>query len=416
MAPHVPPTRIPTLDDVAWQDRRVIARVDINAPIENGRVAGRTRLNGAAATLKRLLDAGAGVTVLAHQGRPGKPDFVSRAQHAAILGELLGQQPRFVDHVGDDEALAAMQRVRPGDLVVLENVRQAEGEMENVPAEQHAERTWVKRMAGEAAAFVSDAFSAAHRSHASLVGFPLLLPSCAGPGLAAELEALERVIHDGDGERVIVLGGAKVEDALKVLNHHLEGGLVDTALVGGLVGELFLVARGHNLGATTDQVLERAGATAFLPLAEALVGKYDPQIVTPEDVACEQAHERHDLFIEELPSAHKLLDIGPETAKTFASTIENAENVVLNGPMGAYEQTGFDLGTRAVLEACANTKAFTLLGGGHTLTALERLGLEEDRFGHVSLAGGALTTFLTGEPLPGIEALRESARRFALAP
>lgn len=405
---------VATLDDLEWNERRALARIDINTPIEGGRIAGDARLRESSRTLQELIDRGAGVIVLAHQGRPGKPDFTSLEQHAEVLGGVLGTEVAFVPHIDDDEALTAASKVSPGEVLVLDNVRRAKGETEQVPAEVHAERKWVRRLAGEAEAFVLDAFSAAHRSHASLVGFPLLLPSAVGPLMGAELDALSKVTSDDGGERVLVLGGAKVEDSLKVLNHHLEGGLVDTALVGGLVGELFLQARGHKLGPATEAVLEKNGATAFLSLAEALVEKYDAQVLGPIDVAADVGGEREDLFVEALPAAHKLLDIGPETAATFVKAIRAADTVVMNGPMGAYEQEPFAHGTREVLEACKASDAFTLLGGGHTVTALEHFGMTFDDFGHVSLAGGALITYLTGDPLPAVTALEESARRFAV--
>ncbi len=410
------PTDLPTLDELELADRRVLVRVDINSPIEDGQPVPNPRLRAAAETVEALLDRGAGVVILAHQGRPGRADFTGLEHHAELIGQTIGREVGFTPHVDDDEALAAVQKVQPGDALLLDNVRSAQGEIENVPAETHAERQWVRRLAGEAEAFVLDAFPACHRSHATIVGFPLLLPAGAGPLLTEELEAIEHATSEVEGERILVLGGAKVEDALKVLHHHLEGGLIDQALCGGLMGELFLQARGHDLGAATDRVLERVGASGFFSLAESLVLTYDPQIVTPLDVAYTDGGKRQDIFIEELPAKGKLLDIGPATAEDFAERIGGADSIVVNGPMGAYEQAGFSLGTEQMLEACARTQGYTLLGGGHTVTSMEHFGYEPGEFGHVSLAGGALITYLTGDPLPGLEALRESARKFALSP
>ncbi|MDX1610740.1 MAG: phosphoglycerate kinase [Candidatus Thermoplasmatota archaeon] len=403
-----------SLSEVALDGRRALLRVDVNAPVEDGVVEESARLRAAAASIRALLDAGAGVVVLGHQGRPGRDDFVPLDQHAALVGGILGVDVGFVPDVAGEKAVAAVRDVSPGQVLFLDNVRGAEGEIENVDAEVHAERAWVRALAAEADVFVLDAFPASHRSHASLVGFPLLLPAAMGPVMEAELSALQEAAAREGGERLLVLGGAKVEDALKVLNHHLEGGLIDEALVGGIVGELFLMARGNSLGGSTEALLERLGASDFLSLPESLVERFDRFVVTPLDVAYSDGGDRGECFIEELPSKHKLLDVGEASAQAFAEAIEAAETVVLNGPMGAYEQEGFELGTRRVVEACAKTQAFTVLGGGHTVAALERFGFSFEDFDHVSLAGGALITYLTGDPLPGIEALAESKRKFAL--
>lgn len=410
------PTDLPTIDDLELADRRVLVRVDINSPIEDDRPVPNPRLRAAAETIDALLERGAGVVILAHQGRPGRADFTDLEHHAQLIAEEIGQEISFTPHVDDDQALKAVQDIEPGQALLLDNVRGAQGEIENVPAETHAERQWVRRLAGEVEAFVLDAFPACHRSHASIVGFPLLLPAAAGPLLLEEITAIEHATTEVEGERVLVLGGAKVEDALKVLHHHLEGGLIDQALCGGLLGELFLQARGHTLGGGTERVLERMGASGFLSLAESLVLTYDPFIVTPMDVAYTDSGERQEIFIEELPAKGKLLDIGPAAAEDFAERIQAADSIILNGPMGAYEQAGFSLGTERILEACAKTQGYTLLGGGHTVTSMEHFGYSPEDFGHVSLAGGALITYLTGDPLPGLEALHESARKFALSP
>ena len=246
-------------------------------------------------------------------------------------------------------------------------------------------------------------------------GFPLLLPSAAGPLVQAEVDALEKAAK-ADGSRVLVLGGSKVEDAMKILAHHLDKDLLDAALLGGLVGELFLIARGHDLGEPTRALLEKADALQYLPMAETLLERFDDQLVTPLDLALEVGGRREDTFVEELPTTHRILDIGAATVDRFRELIQDAEALVLNGPMGVYETPPFDLGTREVLDAAAASPGWSVVGGGHTLTAIDRFKVDRSRFGHVSLAGGALITYLTGDPMPGLEALQESARRFSVAP
>ncbi|PSG98353.1 phosphoglycerate kinase [Thermoplasmatales archaeon SW_10_69_26] len=408
---------VPGLDDLAWDERVALVRVDINSPIEDGHVAGSARLREAAHSIEAIMDRNASVVVLAHQGRPGRDDFTSLEEHARIMSEEIGREIRYVPHVADEEALEQAIDVDPGEAILLENVRQAEGELENEGPAVHAERDWVDRLAGEADAFVLDAFSAAHRSHASIVGFPLVLPSCAGPIMEREVDALRRATGsaDPDDHRVLVLGGAKPADALDVLEHHLEADLADEVLTGGVLGELVLAAQGHDLGKATDGVLAELGADEQRERTAALVDRFPDRIQAPVDVAEDRDGERFELAVDELPAEHEIADIGPETADLYTDRIREADTVVLNGPMGVYETDNFGLGTRRLLDATADAEGFTVVGGGHTVTALDRFGREPDAFGHVSLAGGALMTYLTGGSLPALEALRESARRFAIA-
>jgi len=410
-----PRPRVPSLDAIEFKGTRVLVRVDINAPVDDGEVTGTARLDAAATSLERLVDRGAGVVALGHQGRPGRDDYTSLEQHAELLDERIEPDVRFVPHVSDEEAVDAVGDVEPGEVLLLENVRSADGEIENLAPEEHAERSWVQRLAGEADAFVLDGFSVAHRSHASIVGFPLVLPACAGPLMQRELDALREVDTAGANERrVLALGGTKVDDALDVIQHHLDEGQADLVLTGGIVGEAFLHARGHDLGAATVAVMDKHGAFDVMDQVEALLEDHAPRIATPEDLAYEAGGEREEILLDELPAGSPILDIGPETALAYAEEIRDADTVVVNGPVGAYEHDGFAAGTERLLEACATSDAFSLVGGGHTATALERAGWERGDFSHVSLAGGALIRYLTGRELAGVQGLAESSRRFAL--
>lgn len=402
------------MEKIELEGSRVIARVDINAPIEDGTVTGTARLDAAASSIKALVEEGAGVVMLGHQGRPGRPDFTSLEQHAGLLEDRVGQDVTFTPHVDDKEAVDAVKRVEPGEILLLDNVRGAEGEIENLNPEEHAERSWVQRLAGEADAFVLDGFSVAHRSHASIVGFPRLVPSAAGPLLKQELDALERVESDEQDRRVLVLGGTKIRDALDVIEHHLDDDRADLILTGGIVGEAFLHARGHKLGDATVAVMDKFEAFDAMNQVERLLEEHGPRIATPEDLAYEADGKREEILLDELPVDSPVLDIGPESALAYAQEIHDADTVVVNGPVGAYERRGFAAGTDRLLESCATSTGFTLIGGGHTVTALERAGWRTDDFSHVSLAGGALVRYLSGDPLPGLESLAESARRFAL--
>jgi phosphoglycerate kinase len=400
------------VDDLKVQGKTVLLRVDINSPIEHGKVAGLERIEASAASVRDLAQRGAKVVVLAHQGRKGDDDFTSLREHAQLLGQRAGVPAQFVDDVAGPEAQAAIKALQPGRALVLENVRGLDEETRKAKPEEHAKAHFVTELARLAQAYVCDAFPASHRSQASMVGFPLLLPSAAGPAMDRELTALDKASGNPEPPAIYVLGGAKPEDSIAVMRHNFASGKLDRALLTGLVGNLFLIARGHDLGQASMDVLEKKGILAQLPEAEKLLDEFDEGIVTPIDVAVKGKRGREDLWIEDLPSEHAILDIGKETVEDYTKDLAEAGSIFLNGPAGLFEEPPFDQGTRAILKAIAGSDAFSLLGGGHTTSSLHKFGYKFEDFGHVSLAGGALMAYLTGEPLPAVEALKESKRRF----
>jgi phosphoglycerate kinase len=401
-----------TLDDLKVRGKTVLLRVDVNSPIEHGRVAGMERLKASAESVRALAERGAKVVVVAHQGRRGDEDFTSLREHAELLGRFAGVPTKFVDDVAGPKAEQAMQGLVAGQALVLENVRGLEEETRKGTPEEHARAPFVQALAKHAQAYVNDAFSASHRSQASLVGFPLALPGAAGPSMDRELTALEKASGSPDPPTVYVLGGAKPEDSMAVMRHNFAAGKLDVALLTGLVGEVFMVARGHELGQATLDILKRKGILGHVEAAEKLLDEFDEGIITPEDVGVRGRQGREDLWAEDLPTEFPILDIGPATVERYADELAQAGSIFLNGPAGLFEEPPFDRGTRAILQAIKDSAGFSLLGGGHTTSSLERLGFRFEDFGYVSLAGGALMAYLTGEPLPAVEALKESARRF----
>jgi phosphoglycerate kinase len=394
------------LDDVDVADRRVLLRVDVNSPITDGRIQGRQRLEAAAATIGTLAARDAGVAVLAHQGRPGEPDFTDLAEHARILGEILDREVRHVGDV-DGEAVDAVESLSPGEVVVLGNVRRAEGERQTADPEAHAQRPWVRRLAGVADLYVNDAFPACHRAHASLVGFPALLPAVAGPGLVDELAALSSV-GEREEPRVAVLGGAKPGKTLDLIGHQLARDRVDRVLVGGLVAAAFLAADGVDVRqGTRAQLGEDPAAT--IRTAGSILSAHREAVHLPDDVAVRREGQRLELPASEIEGA-AIRDVGTDTANSFAHHVAEAGTLLVHGPLGVYEQPGFERGTRRVFAEASKAQAYTVIGGGHTVHALAELGIDEHAFDHVSLAGGALLTHLAGEELPGVAALRASRR------
>lgn len=401
-----------TIDDLSVQGKTVLLRVDINSPIQAGKVAGTERLEASAESVRALADRGAKVVVVAHQGRKGDEDFTSLREHAEQLGKFAKVPTRFIDDIAGAKAAQAIAALRTGEALVLDNVRGLDEETRKAQAEDHARAGFVQALAKQAQAFVNDAFPASHRAQASLVGFPLVLPSAAGPAMARELTALERASGSPEPPTVYVLGGAKPEDSIAVMEHNFRSGKLDRALLTGLVGELFLVARGHELGRPTLEILEKKGILQHLPAAEDLLEEFDEGIATPIDLAVKGKAGREDVWVEDLPADHPILDIGRETIEDYGREIAGAGSIFLNGPAGLFEEPPFDVGTKALLKAIHDSEAFSLLGGGHTTSSLHKFGYKFEDFGHVSLAGGALMAYLTGEPLPAVEALKESKRRF----
>lgn len=415
-----------SVDDLRVKDKTVLLRVDINAPIVDGKVAGKDRIEAAAATVDQLASKGAKVVILAHQGRKGDADFTSLREHAQVLGGYTKAKIHWVGtpegtpveqygaYISGAPALAAIKALRPGEALMLENVRALDDETKKGKAADHAKAEFVKLLAGVADAFVNDAFSAAHRSQASLVGFTELLPSGAGLTMDRELTALAQAVDNPEPPAVYFLGGSKPEDSIAVMKANFAKGTLDTALLGGLVANLFLVARGHEVGKPSRELLEKKGILQYLPQAEELLEKYDAQIVTPVDVVVKDGHGHpQTLWVEDLPVNFPILDLGPESIQSYVEEIEAAGSLMMNGPAGLYEEKPYDKGTRAVLDAFAKSDAFSLLGGGHTVTAIGEFGLTHEDFGYVSLAGGALMSYLTGETLPAVEALKQNKTRFA---
>jgi len=384
--------------------KRIIVRADLNSPVENGKITGSARINAHAKTVKELSDRGASVIVLSHQGREGHDDFIGLEQHARLLHQKTGKDVIFVANVVGADAEAAIKRLRPGDVMVLDNVR-------FLPCEtKHKDGLGeiVHHLTPLVDYFVLDALSVAHRKHSSVVGFTKTIPSFAGDVLAAEVEAVEKVRHSKDV--TFIFGGSKVEDSFAVMKKWLSDGRAREVMVGGALSVLFLRAAGHGIGASADY-LRDSGLDAHVPQAKEMLDMFDGKIHLPVDVGLSVGNERHDADAGKIDKG-QIWDIGPRTVERYVEAINNSHCIVMNGPLGVYEVEAFSKGTKAVLEAVARCDAFSLLGGGHTITALERFGIDKKDFGYVSLSGKALIEYLCGKELPGLAALDENERKF----
>ncbi|HII85551.1 TPA: phosphoglycerate kinase [Candidatus Bathyarchaeota archaeon] len=401
-----------TLDDVKVKDKVVLVRVDFNSEIDptTKKVTSDVRIRAhAESTLKELAEKGAKTVVIAHQGRKGDADYTPLKQHAEVLGKILKCQVKYVDDVFGDKAVKAIKAVKGGEILVLENVRSWDGETKSGSPDQQAKTELVQKLAPLADLFVNDAFAAAHRGHVSMVGFTAVLPSAAGRIMERELKSLSRALEKPEKPCVYVMGGAKADDSLEISKFVLGNKIADYVLVGGVTSQLFLAAKGVDLGEGNMAFLAKKELTGFIPGIKTLIQQYPEKILMPDDVALDIGGRRKEIAVGKLPTENSIFDIGTNTVKRYSEIIHEANSIVVSGPMGVYENKEFNYGTRKVFEAIATSKAFSLAGGGNTIAAINEYGLSA-KIGYISTAGGALIEFLMGKKLPGVVALETAVR------
>ena len=380
--------------------RRVFLRADLNAPLEHGAVSDDTRLRGVVPTIRYALDHGAAVVLASHLGRPqGAPDPKSSLKPVAErLAALLALPvPLAPDCVGP-ETEAQVHALEPGQVLLLENLRFH-------PEEEANDDGFARQLAGLADVYVDDAFAAAHRAHASIAAITRYLqPAAAGLLMKRELEALTRILESPERPLVAVLGGAKVSDKIALVEHLLAR--VDALVIGGGMAFTFLRALGHDVGRSLVEPERIEMARAALEAAR----RRGVQVVLPVDAVVADGLDSpagRAVSIREIPAQQMGLDIGPMTVDRFAAVLKTAKTIVWNGPMGVFEKPPFAAGTVALGRAVAEAPAFSVIGGGDTVAAVNQAGVAE-RIGYISTAGGAFLEFLEGRKLPGVEALTEA--------
>ena len=395
-------TSFRTLDDADVAGKRVLVRVDLNVPMDNGKVSDPTRIERVAPTITEIADKRGKVILLAHFGRPkGRDPKDSLKPVAAEVARVLGRPVAFADDCIGDAAERAVAAMQPGDILCLENTRFHKEEEKNEPA-------FVAALAKLGDLYVNDAFSAAHRAHASTEGLARVLPAYAGRTMQAELEALGRALDHPEKPVAAVVGGAKVSTKLELLGNLIAK--VDALIIGGGMANTFLAAQGkavgkslceHELAGTAREILAKAkarGCAIVLPVdvvvAKTFAANAPSRVVDADQVGADEM----------------ILDIGPRAVEHVCSVLARAKTLVWNGPFGAFELEPFDNGTVEVAEAAAELteagKLVSVAGGGDTVAALNAAGVA-DRFSYVSTAGGAFLEWLEGKPLPGVEALRQ---------
>jgi phosphoglycerate kinase len=388
-----------TIERLDLAGKRVFIRADLNAPLAGGQVADDTRLRAVVPTIQHALKAGAAVVLASHLGRPrGKvvAEYSLRPV-ADRLEALLGQRVELAPDCVGPETLARARALKPGETLLLENLRFHPGEEAN-------DDGFAGELAALADCYVDDAFAAAHRAHASIAAITRhLQPAAAGLLMQQELSALGRILESPERPLVAILGGAKVSDKLALVEHLLAR--VDALVVGGGMAFTFLLALGHAVGRSLVEPARVETARAALEAARRrgvrLLLPLDAVVAESADSASGRA-----VGIREVPPDQLGLDIGPRTRESFAAVTRTAKTVVWNGPMGVFENPAFAAGTLAVALAVAEAPGFSVIGGGDTIAAVAQAGVIE-RIGYVSTAGGAFLEFLEGRRLPGVEALTE---------
>jgi len=400
--------RFLTLDDVATRGKTVFVRVDINSPLDptTKQIIDDTRIRMTRHTLESLKDAR--VVLGSHQGRPGDEDFTSLEAHSKLLQKHVGQHVKFVEDTIGPEAKRQIKDLKTGEILVLDNLRLCSEENISAPPDKLAGSIMIRRLAALLDVYVNDAFATAHRNQASIVGFPQVVPAVAGRLMAEELEALKQAYHNPQRPSVYVIGGAKVEDKLPIIENILKTEKADKVLVGGLVANVFLRALGTDFGDAGNRGLEKP--TGLLDKARSIIRKYNDKVVLPKDLAVSRDGKRVDVPTVQGTKGDAVRDIGIETSHQYADIIKGSKTVVSSGPLGVFEEKGFELGSKTVLEAMAAQGACSVVGGGHMGSYANVLGLDK-RISHVSTAGGAMLAFLAGEELPGVKALVDAARR-----
>jgi phosphoglycerate kinase len=390
-----------TVEHLDLSGKRVFLRVDLNVPLEDGRIAEDTRIRAVLPTIEYCLKGGAGVILASHLGRPkGKPDpRYSLKPVAARLGELLGRPvPLLPDCIGP-EVEAAARALKPGEVMLLENLRFHAGE-------EADDAEFARALAALADVYVNDAFAAAHRAHASIEGIThYVQPAAAGLLMQRELEALGRIFERPERPVAAVLGGAKVSDKLALVEHLLSR--VEMLMIGGGMAFTFLSALGYGVGRSLLEADRLDAARAILARARSL----GVPVRLPVDVVAAPSPDSVEgirtVGVREIPGDLMGLDLGPLTVAQFGAALKGPRTILWNGPMGVFEKPPFAAGTIGVARAVAGSGAFSVIGGGDTIAAVQHAGVTE-RIGYISTAGGAFLEFLEGRVLPGVAALNEA--------
>ena len=397
--------KVLTLDDFDLKGKTVFLRVDMNCPIDpqTQEISGTKRIEEAIETLDSLKEAK--VVIGSHQGRVGNSEYTGMDRHAKVLEKLMNKKIKYVEDTIGEAAQNAISGLKDGEILLLDNLRLCAEENYEFTPENASKTIMVSRLSKLFDLCVLDSFPSAHRSHPSIVGFPQVLPACAGRIVEREVKNLDEIMTVAKAPHVIVLGGSKIPDRLEAIKLLIQNGRADHVLLTGLIGNVFMRAQARLKSPIGIKREEEVVAKAH-----ALIGEYPDVFATPVDIAIDKDGERMEMDVREMGKGDKIFDLGPKTVEYYSKLIAGAGTVFISGPAGFFEKENFSYGTKELLKSVANSMATTIVSGGHLTSALKRQGLA-DRINHVSTAGGALVLYLTGEKLPMIRALEEAATK-----
>jgi phosphoglycerate kinase len=410
-----------TIDDINLTGKTILARFDMNSPLdpETRKPIDITRIRECLPTIKELTRKGAKTVILIHQGSDIEyHNYSSVKPHSRVLSELLGRPVDYIDDVCGPAAREKIRGMKDGEILMLENVRFMAEEMTlfetklNLTPEEQSKTLVVQKLAPIADYYLCDAFAAAHRAQPTLIGIEEKLPSLMGRLMEKEIASLNRLLNNPLKPCVFILGGAKIQDAFLMINSIFENHIADLVLAAGLFAQVILLAKGVSLGKSSEELIKKKNLEEYIEKSRKILKKFGEKIILPIDFAYNDSGERKEISIKDLPiNNHILMDIGRATINEYVSTINNSKTIFFNGPAGVFEEKATELGTKTLLYAIAESDAFSALGGGDTITALNKYGLS-DKMSYISTGGGALVRFLSGEELPVIKALKKSAKSF----
>ena len=408
-----------SIDQFDYLNKTVLLRVDINSPIdiETKKIVNEYRIQKSIPTIKTLLDNGAKLAIIAHQGDTlDYQNLIPLHEHAKKLSAYLGRPVNYVDDVAGPEAQRQVKNLQPGEAVLLGNLRYLSEEVstfENTVKLKPAEMLQTHLVRGLAPLidyYVNDAFSTAHRNSPSMVAFQELKPTAAGKLLYDEVTNLNKVMNEPERPSVFILGGAKISDAFGMMEQVLASGAADHILTCGITGEIMLLAAGFQLGRIKEQFLKDKQLNVFVEHSKKYLQDYGEKISMPIDLAYSIDGKRQELLVENLPAEYMFKDVGSHTIEHYKAVIKKAHTLFVNGPPGVYEEPEFEKGTRIIWQAIASAKGFTVMGGGDTVTAATKF-INLNDIDYVCTAGGAMVQYLSGKQLPLIEALEKAFRR-----
>ncbi|MFX1520186.1 MAG: phosphoglycerate kinase [Promethearchaeota archaeon] len=409
-----------TMDDFELRGKTILLRCDLNSPVDpkTGKITDDSRIKAhGEATVKELAEIGAKVAVLSHQGDPLFLDqFISLEQHAQLLSKHSGVEVNYIDDIFGPAAREAIKNLENGQIILLENTRYFsedtrlfEDTITRSPEDQ-AKCQFVQKLYPLADLFLLDAFAAAHKSQPSIVGFAEVLPAAAGRVMEAEVRALMKVRDNPEKPCVFFLGGRKISDKYEVINPVLKNKVADRILTSGVIGLLMLKAEGYELGKPSESLIQELKFEKYIPISKKLLDDYGDKIEYPSDFVVDKDGGK-EVDITSLPVDAVIGDIGKKTIEKYAKILQNAKTIFFSGPPGIFEKKEFEAGTKDILKVISESRAFSVIGGGHSIAALSHYNIL-DKVSYSSTGGGALVRYLSGEELPAIKALKNAAKRY----